>query len=157
MVGSWWRGNRKPTCQTDQSVECDEIYHRCWWIIDSPTAGSPSPHWHLDDSHSWTPRSEGRWRQPSGHWTSQRTCNTNLRQWMHGPDLMDDSPCFTNFFDQNPLQVGILLSLQFQSPEVPKPQFAVPVLLASWITAEHEVDSVLLVVDQLMCVPGIAS
>ena len=76
---------------------------------------------------------------------------------MHGPDLMDDSPCFTNFFDQNPLQVGILLSLQFQSPEVPKPQLAVPVLLASWITAEHEVDSVLLVVDQLMCVPGMAS
>ena len=71
----------------------------------------------------------------------------------HG--LMTFIPCFTNFFDQNSLQVGILLSLQFQPPEVPKSQFAVPVLFAPWISTEHEVDSVLLVVDQLVCVPGV--
>ena len=64
-------------------------------------------------------------------------------------------PCFTNFFDQNPLQVCILLSLKLQSPEVAKSQFAVPVLLPSWIAAEHEVNSVLLVVDQLMCIPSV--
>ena len=65
-------------------------------------------------------------------------------------------PCFTNFFDENPLQVGIALSLQFQTPEVPKSQFAVPVLLPPWVTAEHEVNSILLVVDQLVCVPSVS-
>ena len=66
---------------------------------------------------------------------------------------MDGEPCFAYFLDEDPLQVRVLLSLKFQPPEVPEPQFPVPVLLAPRVPAEHEVDAVLLVVDQLVSVP----
>ena len=61
-------------------------------------------------------------------------------------------PCFPYFFDEDSLQVGILLSFKFQSPEVSESQLAVPVVLAARVTSEHEVEAVLLVVDQLMSI-----
>ena len=63
----------------------------------------------------------------------------------------------SDFLQNEPLQIRALLPGQLQPPEVSQPQFPVPVLLPTRVPAKHEVDSDLLVKDQLMSVarPGL--